>query len=66
MFDFLKPDSTARALVDDQFRESFEDQKKSEGKVYSLTKTDGIYNDPAIQKEWVEFVEFEKLKMTAW
>lgn len=66
MFEFLKSTLISDGIDEEQFREPFETQKKSEGKVYSLTRTDGAYNDPAIQQEWVEYVEFEKLKITAW
>jgi hypothetical protein len=66
MFDFLKSKLPADGIDEEQFREPFEAQKKSAGHVYSLTKTDGVYNDPAIQNEWAEYVEFEKLKITAW
>jgi len=66
MFEFMTKGFFSEGIDDEQFREPFEALKKSEGKVYSLTRTDGAYNDPAIQKEWVEYVEFEKLKITAW
>lgn len=51
---------------DEDYRPEFEKMKLSKDHAADLSKTAGEYHDAAIQEEWVEWVQQERLRINAW
>lgn len=51
---------------DEEFRQKFEASHRTTNGQVDLSRKDGQYTNPELQEQWLEWVEYERSKITAW
>jgi len=51
---------------DDKFRKGFEASKIALDKEVDISRIGAGYSNPAMQEDWVNWVEYERSKINAW
>ncbi|KAF2393028.1 MULTISPECIES: hypothetical protein [Pseudomonas] len=51
---------------DERFREGFQASKIALAPGIDLSRSGADYNDPVVQEDWANWIEYERSKINAW